>query len=303
MGWRLREHVERHAPATVTHREKLVLSILAGQAFEDTRVCAPYTDPDIQLRASVSRSQLYAVVKALVAKGALELVTRGQKHVCAKYRISTFGVGLAADSQRPGFPEAEDAAPDSQRPEIREAEDGSGSRNRGLSVPDSGTRPHLPIKTPHHPRANQQRPLIPAAVPGEGEGSTTQQDPQVDPLVAAAAATLAATGGSRLTGAQSARLRMDLRGALVQGWTAAELQADMSRSLSGTNSPSAALLSRARTRAQDSPATESRPAARPLPDWCGECDESTRFRDRDDGMVSRCPVCHPNNSTRQEATA
>lgn len=29
------------------------------------------------------------------------------------------------------------------------------------------------------------------------------------------------------------------------------------------------------------------------PVWCGSCDVDTRHRERDDGLVYRCPRCHP----------
>lgn len=29
------------------------------------------------------------------------------------------------------------------------------------------------------------------------------------------------------------------------------------------------------------------------PQWCGECDQTTRQLETDDGRVRRCPTCHP----------
>ncbi|MBP2583357.1 hypothetical protein J3A78_003835 [Streptomyces sp. PvR006] len=91
-----------HAPASLTHREAWVLGVLARDANDTTRLTfTPIEDPMIMRRARVSRPQLYAVLNALVEKGALERATAGQKNSRAKYRI------LPLDRQRLGIPDTD----------------------------------------------------------------------------------------------------------------------------------------------------------------------------------------------------
>jgi hypothetical protein len=69
----------------------------------------------------VSRSQLYAVIKSLIAKGALTKLAAGQKNGTAKYKIPE-----VSRRQCPGIPDTE---PPSQSPENRDTDAVSESRN------------------------------------------------------------------------------------------------------------------------------------------------------------------------------
>lgn len=109
MGIRLIVEVLTSAPEALTHREKLLLVVLAEDANDDTRVTWNSVErPEVLRGAKLSRAQLYAVLKSLTTKGALEKLTAGQKNGAAKYKIVKF-----PESQCLGFPDTE---PPSQSP-------------------------------------------------------------------------------------------------------------------------------------------------------------------------------------------
>lgn len=109
MGIRLIVEVLNSAPEALTHREKLLLVVLAEDANDDTRITWNSVErPEVLRGAKLSRAQLYAVIKSLVAKDALERLAAGQKNGTAKYKIAKF-----PESQCLGIPDTE---PPSQRP-------------------------------------------------------------------------------------------------------------------------------------------------------------------------------------------
>lgn len=109
MGIRLIVEVLTSAPEALTHREKLLLVVLAEDANDDTRITWNSVErPEVLRGAKLSRAQLYAVIKSLIAKGALEKLAAGQKNGAAKYKISKL-----PDSQCQGIPDTE---PPSQSP-------------------------------------------------------------------------------------------------------------------------------------------------------------------------------------------
>ncbi|MCY0959935.1 hypothetical protein [Streptomyces sp. H27-H5] len=120
------------APEALTHREKLLLVTLAEDANDDTRITWSSVErPEVLRGAKVSRSQLYAVIKSLIAKGALMKLAAGQKNGTAKYEIPKF-----PDSQCQGIADTE---PASQRPEIRDTDP---SQSPGF--PDTDTDAQCP---------------------------------------------------------------------------------------------------------------------------------------------------------------
>ena len=134
MGSRLYVEVLDYAPATLTHREKLALSVLADDARDSKRITWSSVESEkILRRAQVSRPQIYEVIKALVKKGVLEKVAAGQKNGTAKYKILPL--------QRPELPDADDdfQSPDSadtdhsQRPETPDP----GPEREGQGIPDT----------------------------------------------------------------------------------------------------------------------------------------------------------------------
>ncbi|MFF1544127.1 hypothetical protein [Streptomyces sp. NPDC058291] len=115
MGIRLIVEVLTSAPEALTHREKLLLVVLAEDANDDTRITWNSVErPEVLRGAKLSRSQLYAVLKSLTVKGVLSKLTAGQKNGTAKYQIAKFPgsqcQGIAdtdGPSQSPGTPDTE----------------------------------------------------------------------------------------------------------------------------------------------------------------------------------------------------
>ncbi|WP_435643388.1 hypothetical protein ACR9VJ_18245 [Streptomyces sp. H49] len=88
MGSRLVTEVMDMAPATLTHREAWVLAVLAADADDDTRTTQSSVEsPEILRRARVSRPQMYAVLRSLIAKEALTRVAVGQRNQAAAYAL------------------------------------------------------------------------------------------------------------------------------------------------------------------------------------------------------------------------
>ena len=132
MGSRLYVEVLDYAPTTLTHREKLALSVLADDARDSTRITWNSVESEkILRRAQVSRPQMYEVLRALQTKGVLEKVSAGQKNGTAKYRILAL--------QGPEIPDADD---DSQRPGTPDP----GAELEGPGIPD--TDPSQSQETP-----------------------------------------------------------------------------------------------------------------------------------------------------------
>ncbi|MFI2612073.1 hypothetical protein [Kitasatospora sp. NPDC018619] len=136
MGIRLIVEVLRHAPETLTHREKLLLVVLAEDANDDTRLTwSSIEDPKILDGAKVNRAQLYDVIKKLIAKNTLAKVTAGQRHAAAKYKVLNLVQSQEIPDSEPELQSQE--IPDTdhlQCPQIPDTE-------KGVSVSESLTRP------------------------------------------------------------------------------------------------------------------------------------------------------------------
>lgn len=144
MGIRLFVEVLSHAPTTLTHREKLLLAVLAEDARDSTRMTwNSIESPKILKGAELSRSELYAVIKKLITKGVLERVAAGQKNGTAKYRI----LELAQSQQ---IPDAEAAA---QSPESPDTE-----ASQSQQYPDTDTPPQGQQNPDAEPSQRQQFP-------------------------------------------------------------------------------------------------------------------------------------------------
>ncbi|MFW3474384.1 hypothetical protein [Streptomyces microflavus] len=170
MGIRLIVEVLTSAPEALTHREKLLLVVLAEDANDDTRTTWNSVErPEVLRGAKLSRSQLYAVLKSLAAKGAVEKLAAGQKNGTAKYKIPAFAVPQCPEipdtetppqrpsspdtdtPQRPGFP---DTDADVQRPGNADTEPSQCPGIRDVSVRESGTPTPHPLSTT--PSTSQQ---------------------------------------------------------------------------------------------------------------------------------------------------
>ncbi|MER7807877.1 hypothetical protein [Streptomyces sp900116325] len=143
MGSRLYVEVLDYAPTTLTHREKLFLSVLADDARDTTRITwSSVESPKNLRRGKLTRPQVYEVIKSLIAKGCVEKVSAGQKNGTAKYRILLL--------QCPEIPDADDEnqGPDSadtdgaQGPQNPDA--ARGSQRPGSADTDQSQRPETP---------------------------------------------------------------------------------------------------------------------------------------------------------------
>jgi len=185
VGIRLIVEVLTSAPEALTHREKLLLVVLAEDANDDTRVTWNSVErPEVLRGAKLSRSQLYAVLKKLIAKGVLAKLAAGQKNGTAKYQIAKFPEsqcqGIAdtdAPPQRPGIP---DTDANSQCPENADTDASQCQGFRDVSVPESGTPTPLNPSTTT-PLASKQE----SQQQDDGYGIPEAARPLVDSITAA----------------------------------------------------------------------------------------------------------------------
>ncbi|MFE4647701.1 hypothetical protein [Streptomyces sp. NPDC056707] len=143
MGSRLYVEVLDYAPTTLTHREKLFLSVLADDARDTTRITwSSVESPKNLRRGKLTRPQVYEVIKSLIAKGCLEKVSAGQKNGTAKYRILPLQCPEIpdADNENQGPDSADtDGAQDPQNPDAD-----PGSQRPGNADTDQSQRPETP---------------------------------------------------------------------------------------------------------------------------------------------------------------
>ncbi|MGW1949123.1 hypothetical protein ACWCRC_32970 [Streptomyces sp. NPDC001940] len=196
MGIRLIVEVLTSAPEALTHREKLLLVVLAEDANEDTRITWNSVErPEVLRGAKVSRSQLYAVLKSLAAKGAIEKLTAGQKNGAAKYRIAKFPESQCQgnrdteppsqgpqtpDTEDPQRPGSADTEPNAQCQENADTEPSQCQGIRDVSVRESGT------PTPLNPSTTTPLASKPESQPDVlGHGIPEAARPLVDGITAA----------------------------------------------------------------------------------------------------------------------
>lgn len=185
------------APEALTHREKLLLVVLAEDANDGTRITWNSVErPEVLRGAKLSRSQLYAVLKTLIAKGALTRLAAGQKNGTAKYKIPTFETSQCpgipdtdGDSQRPSSPDTDtpqspgspDTDENAQCPENADTDLSQCPGFRDVSVPESGTpTPLFPSVTT--PSTSKQESQLPASL---DYGIPEAARPLVDGITAA----------------------------------------------------------------------------------------------------------------------
>ena len=160
MGSRLYVEVLDYAPTTLTHREKLALSVLADDARDSTRITWSSVESEKTLRrAQVSRPQMYEVIKALVKKGVLEKVAAGQKNGTAKYRILPLQCPVlpdtdpdaqgpdSADTDDSQGPETPDPGPELEGPGIPDTDESQCPETPDVSVRESRTPTLSPLST------------------------------------------------------------------------------------------------------------------------------------------------------------
>jgi hypothetical protein len=141
-----------YAPTTLTHREKLLLAVLADDARDETRITwSSVESPKILRRAKVSRPQVYEVIKALVSKGCLKKVSAGQKNGTAKYAVLALQCPELPDAdgdfQDPDSPDTDDAqcpeSPDTD-PQSQCPENADTDHSQGPETPDTDDESQCP---------------------------------------------------------------------------------------------------------------------------------------------------------------
>ncbi|SFF11994.1 hypothetical protein SAMN05216251_108244 [Actinacidiphila alni] len=171
MGIRLIVEVLDHAPQTLSHRERLLLAVLAEDANDDTRITwGSVQSPTVRRRASLSRTQLYEVLKSLVAAGVLKKVAAGQKNATAKYEL------LPLDRQSPVERDADEtsqspAPQDTETPQRPVGRDAKGK----FSVPQTGTLTESQSPAPQDTEKSQSPAGRDVSVPLDG--TPTPQPP------------------------------------------------------------------------------------------------------------------------------
>ncbi|MEU1152671.1 hypothetical protein ABZ369_06580 [Streptomyces sp. NPDC005918] len=121
MGTRLIVEVVHAAPATLTHREAWVLAVLAEDAHDETRTTqSSVEDENLLRRARVSRPQMYAVLRALIAKGVLKRTAAGHRHGAARYELLPLSTAAPAPIA-PEAPTRPARKPPAQPPQPRRA--------------------------------------------------------------------------------------------------------------------------------------------------------------------------------------
>ncbi len=91
MGYKLAEECQRYAPDTLTWRERATLYVLAGEAFDNTRLLLRgiENNADLRQRLRLNRTSLYEVIRALVGKGALIRRRRGGAYTMRSLRYQS----------------------------------------------------------------------------------------------------------------------------------------------------------------------------------------------------------------------
>lgn len=315
MGIRLVMEAATHAPASLTWRERYVLTVLAASAMDATRECPAGIEDRAEItdRMRLSRTQRYTVISALIGKGALLRLERGRNGARAVYAIETFTAGRPGDpdAQPVDNPQGTDSVPvenPAKSPVTRDPSGplkGPGSENEGSPKPGlkhPGTRdpsaagtsyrgirgvktgggtPLTPLDDPHPARLY----AVPAAT-REEEGIPHRDTPEPSGDLRAAAAEI-----------RQARPDWSLRSILraldqaIADGRPRQLAVEAMRSVAAdpeTRHPG-------RLRHDGDWWLRAVPLPRDQrPKWCGTCDERTRMREvPDPDRVILCPECHP----------
>jgi hypothetical protein len=303
VGIQLVKDAATRAPDSLTWRERYALMVLAASAMDATRECLPGIEdnPDITERLRLGRSERYAVISSLVAKGALMRLERGRNGVKAVYAIAPFAT-LPGIAERPGEPDAspvENPREASGKPGRFDPAKGPGSTDEGsgkLGLKGPGNPDAAPYKgsygfktggkTPPPPSGSRPLPFaLPDVPPEEGEFTKVKNPAANDP--------------KRDLAAEIRKTRDD--------WTVRSIIRGLERAMAtGREWPLAA--EGMRIIAAD-PATQHAgrleydgpwwaEARRRLgigtgqrPEWCGQCEQETRLTREDNPR--RCPRCHP----------
>jgi hypothetical protein len=196
VGIRLIVEVLNGAPEALTHREKLLLVVLAEDANDDTRTTWNSVErPEVLRGAKISRAQLYAVLKSLSAKGVLEKLAAGQKNGTAKYKIPAFPAAQCQENPDTDEPSQSPSSPDTDAPQCPETpdtdenpqcqENADTDPSQCQGIPDVSVRKSLtptPPPSSTTPSASKQEEPAPDRL---GYGIPEAARPLVDGLTAA----------------------------------------------------------------------------------------------------------------------
>ncbi|MPY99978.1 MAG: hypothetical protein GEU97_18710 [Actinophytocola sp.] len=268
-----------HSPAVGT--ELLMLLAIADHASDNGRDAWP-SIKTLARRTRLGERTVQRVLKRLADEGHLVI------HVGGGRRSNHYEIPMTSDNSElstptsnrrprqddtpatsPGHPRCDDVAPPTQL-------------RRG--TPDTAMTPE--------PSSNGPRTLHPApdatVEPRSPAGSDT--DGGGGGFDTAAMEVLAGLGPDwPLTHGQRRRLTPMIATALDAGWRRHALIEHLAANPDGVKSPAAVLAARL----HDLPRPFGASGGTERPDWCGNCDQTTRHRERDDGRVERCPACHP----------
>ena len=228
MGIKLITEVMDWAPLTLTQREHKILIIFAedardgrpgeiGEHGREKRVIWQSVEsPAMLRRARVKRTEMYAVIGALVGKGCLEQIAKGGGGHVAKYRILGLAPDLCQENPDTGSgglcQENPDTATPGLRPGIQDTAPGqapeaaSGFPRHSVS----GETEHLalgPLSSPSSgapgsPAGEEAQPPtpLPSPNPGDDNGSKPRSDDDQQQPSAAGAQSQAAGGNAREDG-------------------------------------------------------------------------------------------------------
>jgi hypothetical protein len=275
-----------HAPTTLTHREKLLLVVLAEDANDKTRQTWNSVErPEILRRAKLTRQQLYEVIRSLIAKNVLKRVSAGQKHATAKYMI----LPLA-----PQCPEIPDTEPEVQSPENPDTETAQCPEIRDLSVRESRTPTPQPPHT--HPPSPDPR-ASPTATHGrEGGGDASLRDtPAFQAL-----ARITTRHPQLAVGEKELHDLAPLAAQWLERTTADRLEQALTAGLPREiGSPAGLLRKRLVDKLPPPPAADTGEPRCTDP----RCDPVTHMLTLPNGDIDFCPTCHPTGRARARRQA
>jgi hypothetical protein len=305
MGYELYREVKRHAPETLTHREKLTAMVLADDANDESRTTwnSAFTPETLAFCMVKNERDMRKILARLQDEKVIEHVGGGHNGRIAKFRFLELGPATVGGSERTGY-EAPEAEPVQKEPPTEGV--GGSFRNR------RGSKSNLP--TPLSPQ-DLSSPLV-APEPGQPEPAAAPKDEreisaapdnyktgrQIDNHIdndqaqQVAAAWTAARGGRRNPSAEKA-IRTSAAELLGSDWPLADLIAlaqDMAAKY-----PTGRDLSRHADHWQPPKTTTAKPDnGTGLPAPCQSCENAhpaARFnvRLRTTPAGTPCPACHP----------
>lgn len=265
--------------STAVGTELLMLLAIADHASDDGRDAWP-SIKTLARRTRLGERTVQRVLKRLADEGQLIIYPGGGR------RSNHYEIPMTSDS-------TELSTPLSDR---HPRQNDTGYTSSAYSRQIDGAAPSQPCQsTPDtamtpEPSSNRPRPLHPAprvrAVPETDCGGGTA--PRAMEI-------LTGLGTDwNLTPKQRRRLAPMVAAAIEAGWHPRALIEHLAANPSGVRSPAAVLAARLHDLP---PPQHSADSAVDRPDWCGLCEQRTRHREREDGRIVRCSICHPGAHT------